>query len=85
VPSQFLNDIIKAWASCRPNDTIQVSKQVLWNHSDICKSNGKPFYFDNWYQKGIQFLEHIWVILQEFPNSIKKIFHRQPMRITYFL
>ena len=60
VPSQFLNDIIKAWALCRPNDTIPVSKQVLWNHSDICKSNGKPFYFDNWYQKGIQFLEHIY-------------------------
>jgi len=60
VPSQFLNDIIKAWALCRPNDTIPVSKQVLWNHSDICTSNGKPFYFDNWYQKGIQFLEHIY-------------------------
>ena len=26
-----------------------------------------------------------WVILQEFPNSIKNFFHRQPMRITFFL
>jgi len=39
VPSQFLTDVIQAWVLCIPNNNIQVSKQVLWNHFDICKSD----------------------------------------------
>jgi len=45
---------------CKHNENINVSKQVVWNHLDICKKNGKAFYFDSWYQKGIQFIEHFY-------------------------
>jgi len=57
--SKFLNEVIQAWVLCKHNDNIFVSKQVIRNQLDICKNNGDTFN-DNWYQKGIRFIEHIY-------------------------
>jgi len=43
ISSNFLTEVIKAWIMCKYNDNIKVSKQVIWNHFDICKNNGKHF------------------------------------------
>ena len=37
-----------------------MSKQTIWNHFDICKNNSKTLYFDSWYPKCIQFIEHFY-------------------------
>jgi len=47
ISSQFLTEVIHAWILCKHNENINVSKQVVWNHFDICKKNSKAFYFDS--------------------------------------
>ena len=60
ISSQFLTEVIHSWILCKHNENIKVSKQVVWNHLDVCKKNGEAFYFDSWYQKGLQFIEHFY-------------------------
>jgi len=33
---------------------------MLWNHSEICRSNCNSFFYKNWFSKGIQYIEHIY-------------------------
>ena len=54
-----LYKILNYWILCKYNDNIKVSKQLIWNHFDICKNNRKTFCFDRLYQKGIHFIEHL--------------------------
>jgi len=58
--SQFLSEIVYAWIVGKHNDNIATSKQILWNHSEICRSNGNAFFYKNWFSKGIQYIEHIY-------------------------
>jgi len=43
VSSQFLADVIQAWVLYKPNDNIQESKQVLWNHYIFIVSTKKEY------------------------------------------
>ena len=44
ISSLVLTEVTHAWIFCKHNENIKVSKQVVWNHFDICKKNGEAFY-----------------------------------------
>ena len=62
IKSKFLKDILISWSKVNTlNTEIQISKQIIWNNSNIKKiSNNKLFYYKHWFRKGILFLEHIF-------------------------
>ena len=41
-----------------PNEE-NISKQILWNNSNI-KQNEKIFFYKNWYSRGITSIEHVY-------------------------
>ena len=60
IKSRFLKDILLAWSNVNFWDDISnIGKEIIWNNTNI-KSNIKPFFFHDWVDKGIVFIEHIY-------------------------
>ena len=60
VPSIFLQQILEAWSKTAYNENIDtISKQIIWNNSHI-HCNNQMFFFKEWHNRGIQFVEHIY-------------------------
>ena len=63
IKSEFMLQIIQAWAKINYSEidiaNEHISKQILWNNSNI-KNNRKLLFFNDWYEKGIVFLEHVY-------------------------
>ena len=63
IKSEFMLQIIQAWAKINYSEidiaNEHISKQILWNNSNI-KNNRNLLFFKDWYEKGIVFLEHVY-------------------------
>ena len=63
IKSVFLKEIVQAWAKLNYKDVNPkeefISKQILWNNSNI-KRNGSLLFYKNWYDMGITSIEHIY-------------------------
>ena len=61
--SKFLTEIINAWAKLNYKEVnVQeenISKQLLWNNSYI-ENNKRTFFYKDWFDLGISFIEHIY-------------------------
>ena len=59
----FLNNILSAWInvqeSFNTNKTKLIAKTIIWNYKDITQ-NGKTYFYNKWYEKGIMYLEHLF-------------------------
>ena len=59
----FLNNILSAWInvqeSFNTNKTKLIAKTIIWNNKDITQ-NGKTYFYNKWYEKGIMYLEHLF-------------------------
>ena len=57
----FLLEIIEAWAKINYQSidlkNENISKQILWNNSDIINNT---FFYKDWTDKGIHFIEHVY-------------------------
>ena len=55
----FFKDILNAW--CKINNKeqkdLKTGKYIIWNIKDIKNINGS-FFYRQWYEKGIKYLEH---------------------------
>ena len=63
IKSLFLKEIVQAWAKINYKDVNpeeeNISKQILWNNSNI-KRNGRLFFYNSWYNRGITSIEHVY-------------------------
>ena len=58
--SSFLKDVVTSWTKLNnPNTEQVVHKQIIWNNSKI-KNRGNVLFFNEWYERGIKFVEHIF-------------------------
>ena len=58
--NMFLKDILISWQKIQiglPKNNIK--KEIIWNNTEI-KCNGETFFYKDWYEKGIKFLEHFF-------------------------
>ena len=56
----FFQDVILSWFEIRDSqDEDCIGKQILWNNSKI-KIQNKPIFKKDWYDRGIQHIEHIY-------------------------
>ena len=56
----FLQNVLTAWRKVYyKNKTLTVSKNIIWNNSDI-KNNNKTIFYKIWFEKGIKFIESIY-------------------------
>ena len=61
--SRFLKDVLYAWSCVNFKEVSDIGRDILiWNNTNI-KRNNKPFC--DWVEKGIIFIEHIYIRLQE--------------------
>jgi len=60
IKSRCLKDILLAWSNVNFKDDISnIGKEIIWNNTNI-KSNIKPFFLQDWADKGTVFIEHIY-------------------------
>ena len=59
----FLQQIILSWIKITQNQDTQtkvpIGKEIIW-HNKIIKLNNKSFFYKNKFDRGIQFIEHIY-------------------------
>ena len=56
----FLKDILIAWCKINYSETQKsISKQIIWNNSDI-KCFNTILYYKQWQERGIKYIEHIY-------------------------
>ena len=56
----FLRDVLTAWCKINENgSTKTVTKEIIWNNSQI-KCNNNILFYRDWYDKGIKLTEHIY-------------------------
>ena len=58
----FLNNILTSWIKIKNNfnkDNITAAKLIIWNNKKVIENKSTIFYKD-WYDRGIQFFEHIF-------------------------
>jgi hypothetical protein len=57
----FLRDVISSWNKIKSKETEgHVTKTIIWNNSTIVKNNQHTFFYQNWFNMGVKFLEHIY-------------------------
>ena len=57
---QFINDVLNSWTQFQSNIAINdMRKTIIWNNSNI-KCNAQTFYYKQWHERGILYLEHIF-------------------------
>ncbi|MES9884044.1 MAG: reverse transcriptase domain-containing protein [Sedimenticola sp.] len=60
IKNVFLSNIVGAWAKLNYSENPEnISKQILWNNSNM-KGNGSTFYYKDWDERGIKYIEHIY-------------------------
>jgi hypothetical protein len=60
IKSEFLKNILCGWLSISlDKNDIPIQKQLIWNNSSI-KNENKTFFIKTWFDRGIQFIEHIY-------------------------
>ena len=56
----FLKDILIAWCKINYSETQKsISKQIIWNNSDI-KCSNTILYYKQWQERGIKYIAHIY-------------------------
>ena len=56
----FLKDILIAWFKINYSEAqLSISKQIIWNNSDI-KCSNTILYYKRWQKRGIKYIEHIY-------------------------
>jgi len=59
--NEFLRDILLSWNKVKSYDKSgHINKTILWNNSTIEQNNQNTFFYSNWFNRGIKFLEHIF-------------------------
>ena len=63
IKSVILKEIVQAWAKLNYKDVNpkekNISKQILWNNSNI-KRDGSLLFYKNWHDMGITSIEHVY-------------------------
>ena len=56
----FIHDVLIAWNKLQNiNMQSDIRKNIIWNNSEI-KNNNKTFYYKDWHERGVLYLEHIF-------------------------
>ena len=59
--SVFLLEVIQSWALyIYKNDTATVAKEIIWNNSKIKLPNKKTFFYQEWHDNGVKYIEHLY-------------------------
>ena len=61
-----------------------IGKELLWNNSFI-KNGGRPFFNQVWYERGIQFIEHIYDFRKKEFFKFSEIVDLYDLSHKYFL
>ena len=82
----FLQDIILAWSKINfdSSEKKNIGKELLWNNSFI-KNGGRPFFNQVWYERGIQFIEHIYDFRKKEFFKFSEIVDLYDLSHKYFL
>lgn len=61
IKSRFLKEMIQSWSKANlDKNKISISKQLLWNNENIKDSRKKTFFYNDWFNNGVQFIEHVY-------------------------
>ena len=56
----FLRDVLLGWSKINNVESTDViAKEIIWNNSQI-KCDNKLIFYQQWFEKGIKFIEHIY-------------------------
>ena len=73
----FLQQIITSWTKIKLiSENSSIGKEIIWHNKNIKLENNSIFYQD-WYDKGIQNLEHIYMTI------VKRIFITSKTSVNY--
>ena len=60
IPSTFLTDVLYSWAKATYTEPTCIGNEIIWNNSNITDKNKKTFFYHQWYDRGIKFIDHIY-------------------------
>ena len=82
----FLQDILLSWSKIKSAEleTENISKEIIWNNSFI-KSNGKMFFDKTWFNRGIQYIEHIYDFRKKEFYNFNELINLYDLPKRYFL
>ena len=61
ITSEFLINVLQAWSKINYKETLEnIGKEMVWNNSRIKDNNQEMFFYKSWYDRGIQYIEHLY-------------------------